>query len=234
MKKIMFILVLCISFMPILTYAQEDSIAFDENRYIVCCLMYDSKPMMYVNGEGYVIFSMKERKYIQLDNEKEVDRYLNYNAKYRNIKREIKDGYGWKYNDLIESVKSETTNVLEHGILGRMINNNNIAKINHKNLFYKKKNKYEQQLIIGSVLMSVATVSVLGTTIYVDNYEMPSDYTQKQIDRKTKNLKNTKTVMYAVGGAMFIAGTILSVDAIKKNNQLLSVGINEIRYSYNF
>lgn len=90
-------------------------------------------------------------------------------------------------------------------------------------------NKFNTKLIVGSSLISAGVITIVGGNLYVNNKEVDRNIYDYQ-----QHLKNVSNITNIIGGVMAITGTILTIDAIKKENQSLRIGVNQVSYQYNF
>ena len=101
---------------------------------------------------------------------------------------------------------------------------------NEQAYFNAKSHKCKNELIAGVTFTALGITSIVGTDLYIIN----RDWTKYKGDNLTKHISNLETISRAVGGALAITGSILTIDAINKQHHLLKVSTNNLSYTYRF
>ena len=210
MKKILFVLAMMFSITCV--FGQTNyKFTFEEAKYLESCINNDKMPGAFYIGGRYV--------------------YNPHNNDYEKVKLSADDtAY---YNGLNNTYK-------ELNKVKRYFNEDNFtASTIYGYLNYAPEynsirltNKYRKQLNGGITLIAVGTTIIVGGEMFLTHFNWDNTLlNSKEIANTSKNIK---TVTWVTGGVMAITGTILTVNAINKQNHLLVVGANNMSYTYKF
>jgi hypothetical protein len=206
MKKILFILAMCLVFCVNVS-AQENryGLTTAEVEFLKSAMDNNSVPYTSYVASWYV-YSENMKDYVKLDRKP-----TDVEAQY------------YKY---LNKVYTEYSRNKKHFRNPDDFFNNEVAYLNAKS------HRYKNELIAGVTLTAVGVATIVISDLYILNRDWTT-FEGKAYELED-HIHRVENISRLVGGALTITGAVLTIDAINKQHHLLKVSTNKIAYTLKF